>query len=96
MPFRVGDSPRYGKAEAIASKSLAEAFGFQSVRDFRMQIEKERSDGAVILSGSFVAGIICPIIRRNGCGLLGHRRLMPSRLRSRRTEPRMLPQGKNE
>lgn len=50
MPFRVGDSPRYGKAEAIASKSLAEAFGFQSVRDFRMRIEKERSDGAVILS----------------------------------------------
>lgn len=40
MPFRVGDSPRYGKAEAIASEFLAEAFGFQSVRDLRMQIEK--------------------------------------------------------
>ena len=50
MRFRVRDSLRYGKAAAIASKPLAEALGFRSVRDLQKQIEKERSAGAVILS----------------------------------------------
>ena len=50
MRFLVRDSLRYGKASAIASKPLAEALGFRSVRDLQKQIEKERSAGAVILS----------------------------------------------
>ena len=50
MRFRVRDSLRYGKEAAIASKPLAEALGFRSVRDLQKQIEKERSAGAVILS----------------------------------------------
>ena len=50
MRFRVRDSLRYGKAAAIASKPLAEALGFQSVRDLQKQIERERAAGAVILS----------------------------------------------
>ena len=50
MRFRVRDSLRYGKAAAIASKPLAEALGFRSVRDLQKQIEKERAAGAVILS----------------------------------------------
>ena len=50
MRFRVRDSLSYGKAAAIASKPLAEALGFRSVRDLQKQIEKERAAGAVILS----------------------------------------------
>lgn len=50
MRFIVRDSLRYGKAEAIASKPLAEALGFRSVRELQKQIEQERSAGAVILS----------------------------------------------
>lgn len=50
MRFLVRDSLRYGKAAAIASKPLAEALGFQSVRELQKQIERERSAGAVILS----------------------------------------------
>lgn len=50
MRFQVRDSLRYGKAAAIASKPLAEALGFRSVRDLQKQIEKERAAGAVILS----------------------------------------------
>ena len=50
MRFVVRDSLRYGKAEAIASKPLAEALGFRSVRELQKQIERERSAGAVILS----------------------------------------------
>ena len=50
MRFLVRDSLRYGKAQAIASKRLAEALGFRSVRELQKQIERERSAGAVILS----------------------------------------------
>lgn len=50
MRFLVRDSLRYGKAAAIASKPLAEALGFRSVRELQKQIEKERAAGAVILS----------------------------------------------
>ena len=50
MRFLVRDSLRYGKAAAIASKPLAEALGFRSVRELQKQIERERSAGAVILS----------------------------------------------
>ena len=50
MQFQVRDSLRYGKDAAIASKPLAEALGFRSVRDLQKQIEKERAAGAVILS----------------------------------------------
>ena len=50
MRFIVRDSLRYGKAEAIASKPLAETLGFRSVRELQKQIERERSAGAVILS----------------------------------------------
>ena len=50
MRFIVRDALRYGKAGAIASKPLAEALGFRSVRELQKQIERERSAGAVILS----------------------------------------------
>lgn len=48
--MKVYDSLRYGKENAIPSKALAQALGFQSVRDLQKQIERERADGAVILS----------------------------------------------
>ncbi len=50
MEFPVRDSLRYGRECAIASKLLAKALGFQSVRDLQKQIERERAAGAVILS----------------------------------------------
>lgn len=50
MRFLVRDSLRYGKDGAIASKTLAKALGFRSVRELQKQIERERSAGAVILS----------------------------------------------
>ncbi len=50
MEFPVRDSLRYGRECAIASKPLAKALGFQSVRDLQKQIERERAAGAVILS----------------------------------------------
>ena len=56
MRFLVRDSLRYGKAAAIASKTLAEALGFRSVRELQKQIERERSAGAVILSDSCGGG----------------------------------------
>ena len=48
--MKVRDSLHYGRGNAIPSKVLAEALGFQSVRDLQKQIEKERAAGAVILS----------------------------------------------
>lgn len=50
MDMKVFDSLRYGKENAIPSKTLAKALGFQSVRDLQKQIERERAAGAVILS----------------------------------------------
>ena len=50
MDMKVFDSLHYGKENAIPSKALAKALGFQSVRDLQKQIEKERAAGAVILS----------------------------------------------
>ena len=50
MKFMVRDSLRLGRAAAIASKPLAEALGFRSVRDLQKQVERERAAGAVILS----------------------------------------------
>ena len=50
MRFLVRDSLRYGKAAAIASKPLAEALWFRSVRELQRAIEQERAAGAVILS----------------------------------------------
>lgn len=50
MRFQVRDSLRYGRASAIASKPLAKALGFRSVRELQKQIERERAAGAVILS----------------------------------------------
>ena len=50
MDMKVFDSLHYGKENAIPSKILAKALGFQSVRDLQKQIERERSAGAVILS----------------------------------------------
>ena len=54
--MRVYDYLHYGKENAIASKVLAEALGFQSVRELQKQIERERSAGAVILSSSHSGG----------------------------------------
>lgn len=48
--MKVHDSLRYGRENAIPSKILAKALGFQSVRDLQKQIERERAAGAVILS----------------------------------------------
>lgn len=50
MDMKVFDSLRYGKENAVPSKILAKALGFQSVRDLQKQIERERAAGAVILS----------------------------------------------
>ena len=50
MDMKVFDSLHCGKENAIPSKALAQALGFQSVRDLQKQIERERSAGAVILS----------------------------------------------
>lgn len=48
--MKVRDYLHYGRDNAIPSKVLAEALGYQSVRDLQKQIERERAAGAVILS----------------------------------------------
>lgn len=48
--MKVRDSLHFGRDNAISSRDLAEALGFQSVRDLQKQIERERAAGAVILS----------------------------------------------
>lgn len=54
--MKVYESLRYGKENAILSKVLAQALGFQTVRDLQKQIERERAAGAVILSDSHGGG----------------------------------------
>lgn len=54
--MKVFDSLHYGKENAIPSKALAKALGFQSVRDLQKQIERERAAGFVILSDSHSGG----------------------------------------
>ena len=56
MKMVVRDSLRYGKENAIPSKILARALGFNSVRELQKQIERERAAGAVILSDSHGGG----------------------------------------
>ena len=56
MKTRVYATLHYGRENAIASKPLAEALGFRSVRDLQKQIEKERAAGAVILSDTHGGG----------------------------------------
>lgn len=56
MKMKVFDSLHYGRENAIPSKVLADALGFQTVRDLQKQIERERAAGAVILSDSHGAG----------------------------------------
>lgn len=56
MNTKVFDALHYGKENAIPSKTLAQALGFQSVRDLQKQIERERAAGAVILSDPCVGG----------------------------------------
>ncbi len=48
--MKVLDLLHYGRENAIPSKALAKAVGFQSVRELQKQIERERAAGAVILS----------------------------------------------
>ncbi len=50
MDTTVFDFLPYGKENAISSKALAKALGFQSIRDLQKQIKRERAAGAVILS----------------------------------------------
>lgn len=50
MQMKVFDSLHYGKENAIASKTLAKALGYRTVRDLQKEIERERAAGAVILS----------------------------------------------
>lgn len=45
--MKVFDSLRYGKENAIPSKTLAKAMGFRSVLDLQKQIELERAAGAL-------------------------------------------------
>ena len=54
--MKVFESLRYGRANAIPSKVLAEALGFRSVRDLQKAVEAERAAGAVILSDSCGGG----------------------------------------
>ena len=53
---RVFDALRYGRQNAIASETLAQALGFRSVRELQKQIELERAAGAVILSDTHGGG----------------------------------------
>lgn len=54
--MKVYKALRYGKENAIPSKALAQALGFQTVRELQKQIERERAAGAVILSDSYGGG----------------------------------------
>ena len=54
--MKVFDSLHYGRENAIPSKVLAEALGYQSVRGLQKQIEMERAAGAAILSDSHGGG----------------------------------------
>ncbi len=54
--MKVLDHLKYGRANAIPSKQLAEALGFRSVRDLQKAVELERAAGAVILCDSHGAG----------------------------------------
>ena len=53
---RVFDALRYGRQNAIASETLAQALGFRSVRELQKQVERERAAGAVILSDTHGGG----------------------------------------
>lgn len=50
MDMKVYDSLRYGRGNAIPSKTLASILGFRSVRELQKAVERERAAGAVILS----------------------------------------------
>jgi len=50
MDTKVFDFLPYGKENAISSKALTKALGFQNIRDLQKKIERERAAGAVILS----------------------------------------------
>ncbi len=50
MEVKVFDSLPYGKENAIPSKALVKALGFQSIRELQKQIKRQRAAGAVILS----------------------------------------------
>lgn len=54
--MRVYDFLRYGKENAIPTKTLAKALGFRSVRELQRAVEAERAAGAVILCDSHGAG----------------------------------------
>ena len=54
--MKVFDSLHYGRENAIPSKVLADALGFQTVRDLQKQIEMESAAGAAILSDSQSGG----------------------------------------
>lgn len=48
--MKVYDALRYGRENAIPSKTLAKTLRFRSVRDLQKAVERERAAGAVILS----------------------------------------------
>lgn len=50
MDTKVFDFLPHGKENAISSKALTKALGFQNIRDLQKKIERERAAGAVILS----------------------------------------------
>lgn len=48
--MKVCDFLKYGRENAIPSKTLAESMGFRSVRELQRTVERERATGAVILT----------------------------------------------
>lgn len=54
--MKVLDSLKYGRENAIPSKTLAATLGFRSVRELQKEVEAERVAGAVILCDSQGAG----------------------------------------
>lgn len=52
----VYDALRYGRENAMPSKTLAQALGFGSVRELQKAVEQERAAGAVILSDTTGGG----------------------------------------
>lgn len=56
MDTKVFDFLPHGKENAISSKALTKALGFQNIRDLQKKIERERSAGAVILSTTLGGG----------------------------------------
>lgn len=56
MKGKVYNVLRFGRENAIKSKTLARILGYRSVRELQRQVEIERASGCVILCDSHGAG----------------------------------------